>query len=208
MSHESIHVSSCVLITAAIALIVPLFGVLWFVSGKTPKIKIVPPYPPPKRARPDPYSWRLYFRKYGVFLIYALISGGGLGAAGIGGHHLDAYLRNPNNRATREVEFVEYRGLDIGDQPSYRELDTGKFNHIAVYAKALTPDGSTICIQLVPDQAKPPEQCTTAFESGNSSGTELQENISAKRLTLVIGSLQAGAKRASKADVIVFLSHR
>lgn len=154
-------------------------------------------------ALPDSaITWQSFLRGQGTILAGFLLFGAALGWASF------RFLGQQPGQTARQIKLVEFRQLAIAAQPDYESVDSNGYNHLCLYVRSGAPPSSTIGVTVVPVNGKPGQQPTVALEGNTSSWTRLDQQISAQHLTLIIGSQDSTATRATQADVLVFLSNQ
>jgi hypothetical protein len=147
-------------------------------------------------------TWKSFLQGQGTILAAFLFLGAALGWVSF------RFLGQQPSHTTSQVKLVEFRQLAMNAQPDYESVDSGGYNHLTLYARASAPPSASIAITVAPDTGKPGPQPAIAVQAVASSWTRLDQQISARRLTLIIGGQDASATRATQADVLVFLSNQ
>jgi hypothetical protein len=145
-------------------------------------------------------TWQSFLRGQGTILSAFLLFGAALGWLSI------RFFGEQTSQTRDQIKLAEYRQLDIAAQPVYEDLDSGGYTQLSVYAKATTPQASTVSIRVIADDNKPGTQGSMVFQGTDSAWSRLDERISAQHLTLIVGGTGAGTSKATQADVLVFLS--
>jgi len=145
------------------------------------------------------FTWQSFLRGQGTIIAGFLLLGASIGWLSF------RFLGQNPGQTTTEIRMAEYRQLALTDQPIFEKLDCDGYSHISIYAKSSAPQASTVSVRFIPDRTKPGEPAAITLEGVDSAWSRLDQTISAKHLTLIIGTGDQGT-RATQADVLVFLS--
>src|ERR1700733_7451351 len=138
-----------------------------------------------RRLAATSLSWESYLRGQGAIIVGFLFLGVVFGWVSI-------YLAHPQEELTRDIRVTEFRQVSIGDRPEYEDLDIDGYRRVTVYAKALTPVGSSVGIRVLTDANQPAGLHAAAFTGNDAAWSRLETTVSGKRLTLMIGAGELG----------------
>lgn len=147
-------------------------------------------------------SWQSFLRGQGTILLFFLLLGMALGWLSM------KYLGVETSQTADQIRLVEYRQLALSGQPAYEDLNADGYSHATVYAKSNAPQGSTVGVQVIPEQTPQQGQSPALMQGKDSGWSRLDEPLSAKRLVLIIGGSGGPGTQATSADVLVFLSKK
>ena len=156
-----------------------------------------------KKIPDNANTWRLYLRGQGTVLFLFLLGGASLswGSWALARYEPGISGEDEGGRLT------EFRDVNPSEHPIYEEVDAKAYRRITIMTRTTAPENAAATVTLYDDQdgkTKGEIKRINSFASAWSRWDHANVN---RNLSLVIeSSNQSGATKATKVDVLIYLS--
>jgi hypothetical protein len=148
-------------------------------------------------------TWRLYLRGQGTVLFLFLLGGASLSW---GSWALARYVPGISG-ADEGGRLTEFRDVNPSEHPVYEEVEAKSYRRITVMTRTTAPENASATVTLYDDQDGKTKGEIKRIDSAASAWSRWDHENANRNLSLVIeSSNQPGVSKATKVDVLIYLS--